>query len=62
MKHIKTIPQNGDTRIKFKFLFLPTIIYKDNKREMRWLEFATVEQRYYYYNGYGEWMTISFID
>ena len=56
------IPQDGDTRIKSGFLFFPKEIRVGPWNEIRWLEFATWEEKYYNY-AYGTcWKATRWID
>lgn len=41
---LKPLPKDGDTREKTKFLWLP----KEINQEIRWLEYARWQERYYY--------------
>lgn len=62
----KTIPKEYKKRIKSVFLFIPTKL----EGEWRWLEKASIEQKYIYTytydNGFvhkvGYWVDIKFID
>lgn len=47
-------PQLDDKRVIKRFLFLPKIIHGEG----RWLEFATIAQRY----SMGEWNDMDFVD
>lgn len=47
---------DGDVRIVRKFLLFPKRI----GREVRWLEFANIEQKYHFYKFY--WADIRYVD
>ena len=56
----KPLPDDGETRIVEKFLFLP---YRDGRTdEIRWLEKAKVKEKCSWYEGSCEWKIIEFAD
>lgn len=62
MRWTKPQKNEGDTRIKTFFAFLPVIIWTDAHIEVRWFERVTVEQvlRYSWSESY--WNNLRFID
>lgn len=54
----KPQPNDGDTRIRSKFLLFPKVI----KGEWRWLELASYKQKYAWYWDGGIWFTKEWVD
>jgi hypothetical protein len=46
MRKIIEVPQLGDTRTRKIFLWFPTIVQKGSVSEIRWLEWASVEEEW----------------
>jgi len=59
-----TVPQRGDNKTVFKFLFLPVEAYnvKDSQLEIRWLCWATVLLKYSNCFPFDRWVNWQFLD
>lgn len=65
MKIVTHLPAEGDIRIREIFLLLPRIEYnrKAKTADFRWLEWATVEEKYETdYEGFSGWGFVRFIE
>lgn len=59
MRFKKTCPRHGDTKIVWKFLWLPMTLLDRDVYETRWLERAAVE--YVYDERYAQWRPMRFV-